>query len=136
MVAAVTLLQPLLQSLSSLPRRKRRTSSAFGVGSVLVPAPKTNPDELDIDLRLVKRLVATQFPQWADLPLTAVPSAGTVLSYVPVVPKELLNSFGTGGPGSEFVRDVDPEAFLPVADAFTALLRGQISWDAANSPVL
>jgi aminoglycoside phosphotransferase (APT) family kinase protein len=34
-------------------------------------------DELDIDLPLVARLIATQFPQWADLPLSPVLSAGT-----------------------------------------------------------
>lgn len=56
--------------------------------------------------------------------------------YTPIIPKDLLNSFGTGGPGSEFVSDVEPEALLPVADAFTALLHGQIPWDAATSPVL
>jgi hypothetical protein len=53
-----------------------------------------------------------------------------------VSPKDVLNSFATGGPGSEFISDVEPEAFLPVADAFTALLRGEITWDAATSPVL
>ncbi|MEU8772882.1 aminoglycoside phosphotransferase family protein [Streptomyces sp. NPDC048606] len=34
-------------------------------------------DEVDIDEALVERLVAAQFPQWADLPVTAVRSAGT-----------------------------------------------------------
>lgn len=34
-------------------------------------------DEVDIDEPLVRRLLAAQFPQWADLPLDAVPSAGT-----------------------------------------------------------
>jgi aminoglycoside phosphotransferase (APT) family kinase protein len=33
-------------------------------------------DELDIDKSLVRRLLE-QFPQWADLPLEPVPSAGT-----------------------------------------------------------
>jgi aminoglycoside phosphotransferase (APT) family kinase protein len=36
-----------------------------------------HPDELDIDVQLVHRLVASQFPHWADLPLVPVPSAGT-----------------------------------------------------------
>ena len=35
-------------------------------------------DELDIDVDLVRRLLAAQFPQWAQLRLAAVPSAGTV----------------------------------------------------------
>jgi aminoglycoside phosphotransferase (APT) family kinase protein len=34
-------------------------------------------DEVDTDVALVRRLVAAQFPQWAALPLAAVPSAGT-----------------------------------------------------------
>lgn len=40
-------------------------------------APKMHADELDIDAALVARLVADQFPRWAGLPVTAVPSAGT-----------------------------------------------------------
>ena len=36
-----------------------------------------HPDEADIDAALVARLVSTQFPQWANLPLEPVPSAGT-----------------------------------------------------------
>jgi hypothetical protein len=57
-------------------------------------------------------------------------------AYAPVIPKDVLNSFGTGGRGSTFLRDLAPDAFLPVADAFTALLRGEITWDATTSPVL
>ncbi|HEY2947872.1 MAG TPA: aminoglycoside phosphotransferase family protein [Micromonosporaceae bacterium] len=34
-------------------------------------------DEVATDLRLVRRLLTHQFPQWADLPLAPVPSAGT-----------------------------------------------------------
>jgi len=34
-------------------------------------------DEVDIDVPLVRRLVATQFPEWADLPVEPVASAGT-----------------------------------------------------------
>lgn len=34
-------------------------------------------DEMDIDVSLVERLLATQFPQWAALPIQPVPSAGT-----------------------------------------------------------
>ena len=36
-----------------------------------------HPDELDIDVALVRRLVACQCPQWAGLPLEPVPSAGS-----------------------------------------------------------
>ena len=34
-------------------------------------------DEVDTDVSLVRRLLTAQFPQWADLPIEAVPSAGT-----------------------------------------------------------
>jgi aminoglycoside phosphotransferase (APT) family kinase protein len=34
-------------------------------------------DEVDVDVALVGRLLAAQFPQWADLPLERVDSAGT-----------------------------------------------------------
>jgi aminoglycoside phosphotransferase (APT) family kinase protein len=33
--------------------------------------------ELDIDASLVRRLLAAQFPDWSDLPIELVPSAGT-----------------------------------------------------------
>ncbi|MFI2370812.1 aminoglycoside phosphotransferase family protein [Streptomyces sp. NPDC018833] len=38
---------------------------------------KMHADEVDIDKSLVGRLVAAQFPRWAHLPVTKVPSAGT-----------------------------------------------------------
>ncbi|HID54164.1 MAG TPA: phosphotransferase, partial [Anaerolineae bacterium] len=34
-------------------------------------------DEVDSDVFMVGRLLAAQFPQWADLPLTPFVSAGT-----------------------------------------------------------
>ncbi len=34
-------------------------------------------DEVDVDVSLVGRLLAAQFPQWADLPIELVHSAGT-----------------------------------------------------------
>ncbi len=41
------------------------------------PAPRTRPAaEVQIDVPLVRRLVATQFPQWADLAVAPVESAG------------------------------------------------------------
>ncbi|MFB6855067.1 MULTISPECIES: aminoglycoside phosphotransferase family protein [unclassified Streptomyces] len=40
-------------------------------------ARKVRPEEAHIDTSLVRRLVDTQFPQWAGLPLTEVVSAGT-----------------------------------------------------------
>jgi aminoglycoside phosphotransferase (APT) family kinase protein len=44
---------------------------------MLVPAGKMHADEVETDASLVRRLLAAQFPQWADLPITPVPSAGT-----------------------------------------------------------
>ena len=40
-------------------------------------AGKMHLDEVDTDASLVGRLLATQFPQWADLPIEPVHSAGT-----------------------------------------------------------
>lgn len=38
---------------------------------------KMHADEFEIDISLVQRLLAKQFPDWTDLPLKPVPSAGT-----------------------------------------------------------
>ena len=38
---------------------------------------KMHADEVDTDVSLVVRLLTAQFPQWADLPIKPVPSAGT-----------------------------------------------------------
>jgi aminoglycoside phosphotransferase (APT) family kinase protein len=40
-------------------------------------APKMHADEIDIDVALVRRLLAGQFPQWADLAIDPVVSYGT-----------------------------------------------------------
>jgi len=42
-----------------------------------MPTGKMHAAEVDTDTSLVSRLVATQFPQWADLPIQPVGSAGT-----------------------------------------------------------
>jgi aminoglycoside phosphotransferase (APT) family kinase protein len=39
--------------------------------------PKIHADQLEMNEPLVRRLLADQFPHWADLPVTAVPSSGT-----------------------------------------------------------
>jgi aminoglycoside phosphotransferase (APT) family kinase protein len=36
-----------------------------------------NPDEIDIDLPLVRKLIARQMPQWTDLPIAEVRSSGS-----------------------------------------------------------
>lgn len=38
---------------------------------------KMHVDEVNVDASLVRRLLATEFPQWADLPIEPVQSAGT-----------------------------------------------------------
>jgi aminoglycoside phosphotransferase (APT) family kinase protein len=40
-------------------------------------ARKMHADEVETDVPLVRRLLAAQFPRWADLPIGPVPSAGT-----------------------------------------------------------
>ena len=40
-------------------------------------ATKMHADEVATDAGLVRRLIAAQFPRWASLPITPVPSAGT-----------------------------------------------------------
>jgi aminoglycoside phosphotransferase (APT) family kinase protein len=40
-------------------------------------ANKMHVDEVITDVSLVRRLLAAQFPQWADLPISPVPSGGT-----------------------------------------------------------
>ncbi len=40
-------------------------------------AGKMHVDEVDVDVSLVGRLLAAQFPQWADFPIEPVHSAGT-----------------------------------------------------------
>jgi len=45
--------------------------------AVIVAKNKMHADEVDVDIPLVKRLLASQFPQWAGLPVAPVRSAGT-----------------------------------------------------------
>ncbi|HEX8600634.1 MAG TPA: aminoglycoside phosphotransferase family protein [Chloroflexia bacterium] len=42
-----------------------------------MPAGKMHADEVETDVALVRRLLAAQFPHWADLPIEPVRSAGT-----------------------------------------------------------
>ena len=42
-----------------------------------MPAEKMHADEVETDVSLVRRLLAEQFPHWADLPIEPVESAGT-----------------------------------------------------------
>ena len=47
------------------------------LASPTMATPELPADELDIDEKLVRRLVDAQFPRWSGLPVRAVPSAGT-----------------------------------------------------------
>ncbi len=42
-----------------------------------MPTAKMHADEVDTDIALVRRLLTSQFPRWAGLPLEPVKSAGT-----------------------------------------------------------
>jgi len=53
-----------------------------------------------------------------------------------VLPSAWLNSLGLGGPGATFVRDCPTEVFTRVGETFIRLLHGEVTWDAATSPVL
>jgi aminoglycoside phosphotransferase (APT) family kinase protein len=46
-------------------------------GRKKVASGRMHPDEVEIDVTLVDRLVAAQFPEWADMPIEPVLSAGT-----------------------------------------------------------
>jgi len=70
--------------------------------------PKMHVDELDVDAALVRRLVASQFPQWAALPLEPVPGRGTDNALYRL--------------GSELV------VRLPVTDAKAATLAKEREW--------
>ena len=56
-------------------RRERRGRTRSRGCSV--PSGRMHADEVDTDATLVRRLLIAQFPQWADLPIEPVPSAGT-----------------------------------------------------------
>ncbi len=45
---------------------------------MILPSGKMHVDEVHIDVSLVRRMVAAQFPRWADLPISAVRSTATV----------------------------------------------------------
>jgi aminoglycoside phosphotransferase (APT) family kinase protein len=56
-------------------RGKRQSIVALAGASYTgldMPAGEMHADDVDIDARLVGRLVSTQFPQWADLPIKPV----------------------------------------------------------------
>src|SRR4029453_4554335 len=61
-----------------VPGALRRTASQELCAAVVrVTAPKMHHDELDIDASLVRRLLASQFPRGAGLPIGGVGPPGT-----------------------------------------------------------
>ncbi|MEU5275254.1 hypothetical protein AB0G87_02420 [Streptomyces asoensis] len=50
-----------------------------------------------------------------------------LLRWAPAIPKTVVNGFGTGGGGPSFGGDLDTDVLLTFADAFTALLRGELT---------
>lgn len=68
--------------------------------------------------------------QLAEGALARLRARGDVLS------SAWLNSLGVGGPGVTFTRDWPTELFTRVGETFIRLLRGEVTWDAATSPVL
>ncbi|MFI0854575.1 hypothetical protein ACH4TX_24715 [Streptomyces sp. NPDC021098] len=48
-----------------------------------------------------------------------------LLAWSPAIPKDVANSFGTGGQGSWFFADVPTETHLACGRAFISLLRGE-----------
>lgn len=60
------------------PQPETRLLLTVRTGTLTVMArPKMHADEIHTDAALVRRLLARQFPQCADLPVTLVPSYGT-----------------------------------------------------------
>ena len=70
--------------------------------------PKMHVDELDVDAALVRRLVGSQFPQWAALPLEPVPERGTDNALYRLGPELVVR--------------------LPVTDAKAATLAKEREW--------
>ena len=65
---------------------------------------KMHSDELEIDRELVRRLLAEQFPEWSDLPLSAVEPAGTVNAIFRLGPRlsvRLARRHGPTEPGGK-----------------------------------
>ncbi|MDW5322661.1 aminoglycoside phosphotransferase family protein [Plantactinospora sp. KLBMP9567] len=84
-----------------------------------MPVPKMHEDEIDISAELVARLVAGQFPEWADQPVRPVAGSGTVNALFRLGPElvvRLCRVPGAAGEEAEehrWLRRLAP--YLPVA---------------------
>jgi hypothetical protein len=94
------------------------TLGASGCAMAYLDKHLSSPDRVGLVLTLAENVVAWLRQQG------------------PMLPMALLNSFATGGPGSDFTRDVPTEVFSRVGEAFVKLLRGEIAWDASTSPMV
>ena len=66
----------------------------FSAKGMLMPAGKMHVDEVDTNVSLVGRLLATQFPQWSNLPIEPIRSAGT---------DNALYRLGVGDPARDLI---------------------------------
>lgn len=96
----------------------KATSGVIGWISENLDAQICTPDRITAIVELSERVLA-----WLK-------SQGEVL------PVALLNSFGLGGPGACFTKDVPTQLFLRVGETFIRLLKGELDWDAGTSPVV
>jgi aminoglycoside phosphotransferase (APT) family kinase protein len=81
-----------------------------------MPPAKMHHGQVDVDGVLVRRLLATQFPQWADLPLVEVRSTGTV------------NAMYRAGP--------DLAVRLPLVEQWAGGLTNELEWLPRLAPSL
>jgi aminoglycoside phosphotransferase (APT) family kinase protein len=74
---------------------------------------RLHDDEIDVDIELVRGLVAAQFPRWAELSLTEVASAGTVNAIYRLGPEFMVRL----PRAHRFAKDVesDLEVLVPLA---------------------
>jgi aminoglycoside phosphotransferase (APT) family kinase protein len=89
---------------------------------------KMHGDELQIDVALVRRLLAAQFPKWADLPLRRVEPSGTVNAIFRLgdeLSVRLPRRNGPTAPGSKELDWLPKLAPLLPVDVPTPVAQGQ-----------
>jgi aminoglycoside phosphotransferase (APT) family kinase protein len=75
---AVASAEMVVQSATEPILRKRRDPASLGLLEwSAMSQPRMHDDEVDTDADLVRGLLASQHPQWAELPIERVASAGT-----------------------------------------------------------
>jgi hypothetical protein len=87
---------------------------------------------VDADL---DELVGTAAPRLETLIAVAERAEGD-LRRRPRIARDELAAAGVGGEPGQWSEDVDGAMILPVAKAFIDLLRGDLAWDAATSPMV